>query len=49
MNHIDASTGLRQDCYYDYVVDKKQDLAKDIDSLAGKWNTRAIATFVRLH
>lgn len=47
-NHIDASTGLRQDFYYDYVVDKKRDLAKDIDSSAGKWNTRAIALLCKI-
>ena len=47
-NHTDASTGLRHDFYYDYVVDKRTDLAKDIDSSAGKWEKTTISTLCKI-
>lgn len=47
-NHTDALTGLRQDFYYDYIVDKRKDLSKNIDSSAGKWDTTTIATFCKV-
>jgi serine/threonine protein kinase len=47
-NHTDASSGLSQDFYYEYIVDKRRDLATDIDSSAGKWDTRGIATLCKI-
>ena len=47
-NQVDATTGQPQDFYYDYVVDKKQELTKNTDGLAGEWDTYGIGTLCKI-
>lgn len=47
-NAIDKPKGQRKDFYYDYVVDKKQDLIKDLDESAGQFDIKALATVCKI-
>lgn len=47
-NNTDEATGERHDFYYDYIVDKKRELQKDSDELAGQFDDKALATVCKI-
>lgn len=47
-NEIDKPKIQRQDFYYDYVVDKKRDMIRDLDESAGQFDTKALATICKI-
>lgn len=47
-NEIDKANGQRRDFYYDYVVDKKHEMIKDLDESAGQYDPKVLATVCKI-
>jgi hypothetical protein len=47
-NDIDKGSGQRRDFYYDYIVDKKHEMIKDLDESAGQYDAKVLATVCKI-